>query len=53
MDCIMVNGAAMKVWSVRQEEFMIVEFYSCLKMSCFYVCVISIYTKCLIYILSV
>ncbi len=53
IDYIMVNGAAMKVWPVRQEEFMISEFYLCLKMSCFYVCVISIYTKCLIYILSV
>lgn len=49
----MVNGAAMKVRPVRQGEFMIPEFYLCLKMSCFHVCVISIYTKCLIYILSV
>lgn len=53
IDCIMLNGAATKVWAVRQEEFMIPKFYLCLKMSCFYVCVISIYTECLIYILSV
>ena len=48
IDCIMVNGAAAKVRPVKREDF-----HPCLKMSCFYVCVITIYTKCLIYILSV
>lgn len=30
-----VNWIALKVWPVRQEEFMILEFYLCLKVSCF------------------
>ena len=53
IDCIMVNRATMKVWPGRQKEFMIPELFVFRGMSCFYVCVISIYTLCVCVFLCV